>query len=360
MPVVLTNDAVREALRDPRLSSRSFTDDMRAAGLSATTAEQFTPLFRRHGEDHRRHRALLAAAFTPRSVERLRPVVAEVAGHLADGIEAAGRRCEFVAAFAKPLPPRIFAVIFGLPPSDSEQLGQWAEVVALAFSPSMSHDAVERVEATAAELRDYCAELIVSRRSEPRDDLASRLLEVEVDGSRLDDADIVATISGFVFAGAETTRRQLTELIRAFAASPDAWERVAADPTLAANAVEEVLRHRPIVPGLSRLALEPFEHDGLELAPGDRLMVSFLAANRDESILDDPDSFDVTRADADVHLTFGWGPHYCLGAGLARVELQESLRVLVDRFGAPSIADDGVGAAGGFGVPDTIVMEFAG
>jgi cytochrome P450 len=342
MPMVLAYDHVRTTLRDRRLSSRSFTDDMRASGISETTAHQLTPLFRRHGDEHKHHRALLAAAFTPRSVERLRPVAAATAGRLAHELavasdEAGGGWTDLVPAFAAPLPPEVFAVLFGLPVSDRDRLGRWASAVAKAFILANGPDDVAEIEAAAAELRDYGRDLIADRRARPADDLVTGLLAAEIDGQRLDDDEIVATISGFIFAGAETTRNQLMELVVAFARRPDAWRRVQADADLVPGAVEEVLRHRGIVPGLTRVAVEPFEDAELEVERDGRLLVSFAAANHDAAHFEDPGSFVIDRANASEHLSFGWGPHFCLGAGLARVELQESLLALTARFAPPEI-----------------------
>lgn len=358
LPWVLGYDGVRAALRDRRLSPRSFPDDMRAQGLSPATTDQFTPLFRRDGEAHRRHRALLAAAFTPRSVERLRPVAAAVADRLADDVARADGRCAFLADFAAPLPTEVFAALFGLPAQDRDRLAEWAAVVVQAFQPTMTPEQIAAIEVAATELHAYCTDLIARRRAEPADDLTTHLLTVELEGERLDDEEVVATMSGFIFAGSETTKRQLSELVLAFVEHPDAWERVAGDPGLIGGAVEEVLRHRPIVPALSRVAVEPFEQDDLTRSPGERLLVSFQTANHDGTVFTEPDRFDIERANAADHVTFGWGPHFCLGAGLARVELQEALRSLVARVGPPTLAGEDQRAEHQLIGPDELFVDF--
>ena len=192
----------------------------------------------------------------------------------------------------------------------------------------MPPEHVARVEEAAAEMRAYGHERIAASRAEPGDDLVTRLVEAEVDGHRLSDDDVIAMITGFVFAGAETTRRQLTAAVQLLAEHPDDWERLAADPELVPNAVEEILRHRGIVSGMTRRAEEPFEHDDLSVPEGGRLLLSFETANRDPDRFEDPDRFVLDRPDAHAHVTFGWGPHLCVGAGLARLELTEGLRVL--------------------------------
>ena len=356
MAIVLGWDANRATLTDRRLSPRSFADDMVLNGLSPETAVQVAPLFSRHGDEHRHLRAVLSVAFTPKKVEQLRPAARAIADRLADGIADAGGACEFVAAFAEPMPPEVFAILFGLPVEDRDRMGAWAESIALAFSLTMEPEKVARVERAAAEMRAYGCERIAASRAAPGDDLVTRLVEAEVDGRRLSEDEIIAMITGFVFAGAETTRRQLTAAIQLFAEHPDDWERLAADPDLIPNAVEEILRHRGIISGLTRRAEEAFEHDDLAVERGGRLLLSFDAANRDPDRFEDADSFVIDRPDAHAHLTFGWGPHLCVGAGLARLELSEGLRALTRRFGPPVI--EGFGPSTGISAPDSLQVRF--
>lgn len=356
MPWVLGWEGNREVLADRRLSPRSFADDMVASGLSQATAFQVAPLFSRHGADHRHLRAVLSTAFTPKKVERLRPVARAIAQRLTDAIEADGGTCEFVEAFAEPLPPEVFATLFGLPPGDSDRLAAWASEIALAFRFEMDPTDVARVEAAAAQMRAYGQERIAASRAEPGDDLVTRLLEAEVDGHGLAEDDVVAMITGFVFAGAETTRRQLTAAIQVLADHPRDWNRLAEEPHLLATAVDEILRYQPIVPGLSRRAEEPFEREDLSVPEGGRVLLSFTTANRDPARFEDPDRFVVDRADAHAHLTFGWGPHLCVGAGLARLELAEGLAALTTRFEPPVV--EASGPITGLGAPDWLRVQF--
>lgn len=282
MPVVLGWEANREVLGDRRLSPRSFVEDMVASGLSPATADQIAPVFGRHGAEHRHLRAVLSAAFTPRKVEQLRPAARAISERLADGIEATSGECEFVAAFAEPLPPEVFAILFGLPIEDRDRMAGWV-------------------------------------------------------------------------AGAETTRRQLTAAVELLAEHPDAWERLAADPGLLPTAVDEIMRFRPIVAGLTRRAEEPFGRDDLVVDDGGRLLLSFTTANRDPARFERPDELDIGRADAHAHVTFGWGQHVCVGAGLARLELAEALGALTARFAAPVVVESG---PVGFGAPDWLRVRF--
>ena len=356
--VLLRWEDNRAALADRRLSPRSFADDMVKNGLSPATAVQVAPLFSRHGEEHRHLRAVLSTAFTPKKVEQLRPAARAIAERLAEGIADAGGSCEFVAAFATPLPPEVFATLFGLPVEDRDRLAQWAEAIALAFSPLMPPEHVVRVEEAAAEMRAYGHERIAVARAARGDDLVTRLVEAEVDGQRLSDDDVIAMITGFVFAGAETTRRQLTAGIQVLANHPEDWERLAAEPELIPNAVEEILRHSGIVAGMTRRAEEPFERDDLDVPKEGRLLLSFASANHDPDRFEDADAFVLERPDAHAHVTFGWGPHLCVGAGLARLELQEALRALTTRFGPPTVEAVGPGMFG-LGAPDTLDVRFS-
>ena len=360
LPIVLDLDGSRRVLRDRRLSTRSFTDDMVAAGLSERTAQQLTPLFRRHGEAHRQFRGLLSTAFTPRSVERLRPFTAAVAERFTRAIAELDGRCEFVEAFAAPLPPEVFATLFGLPVEERDRLARWGAIVTDAFVPSHIAARAEQIESAAAEMRDWSAKLIAQRRAVPQDDLITGLLQARVEGERLGDDDVTDVITGFVFAGSETTRRQLTRAVQAFAEHPAAWEQLVEDPSLIDGAVEEILRRYSIIPGLSRVAVEPFEDQDLTLCPGERVATTFVTANLDPAVFAEAERFDIGRANAKEHLSFGWGPHFCMGAPLARMELQESLRALTTTFGPPSlVAEPDEDAAAGFGAPDELHVRFA-
>jgi cytochrome P450 len=356
MPVVLDWAAAREALTDRRLSPRSFVEDMLASGLSPETAAQVAPLFSRHGDDHRHLRAVLSTAFTPKKVEQLRPATRAIAERLTDAIAARGGSCELVADFATPLPPEVFAILFGLPIEDRDRMAGWAAAIALAFGTGIPPEHLATVEAAAAEMRDYGRERIAASRAQPGDDLVTRLVQAEVDGQHLSDDDVIAMITGFVFAGAETTRRQLTAGIQLLADHPEAWKRLAAEPDLLPGAVDEILRLRGIVPGLTRRAEEPFEQQDLSLDTGGRLLLSFTSANQDPERFPDPTAFVVDRNDAHAHLTFGWGPHLCVGAGLARLELAEALRALTARFGPPVV--ESAGPSTGLAAPDWLRVHF--
>ena len=226
MAVVLAWDANRATLTDRRLSPRSFADDMVANGLSPATARQVAPLFSRHGDEHRHLRAVLSKAFTPKSVEQLRPATRAIAERLADGIADAGGSCDVVAAFACRCRRRCSR-------SSSASRSRTATGWLAGPQPSPS-PSTRRCRAStwrwSSRRPPRCGPTATSasrsRRDDPGDDLVTRLLEAEVDGQRLSDDDVIAMITGFVFAGAETTRRQLTAAVQLLADHPgtgSAW-----------------------------------------------------------------------------------------------------------------------------------------
>lgn len=148
----------------------------------------------------------------------------------------------------------------------------------------------------------------------------------------------------------------MTAAVQLLADHPDEWERLAAEPDLLPTAVDEILRHRGIIFGLTRRAEEAFEHGDLRVPEGGRLLLSFETANHDPHRFEDPDRFVVDRTDAHAHVTFGWGPHVCVGAGLARLELAEGLRALTSRFGPPEVLE--AGPSGGMSAPDWLRVRF--
>ena len=201
MPIVLGWEANRTTLSDRRLSPRSFVDDMTASGISPATSAQIAPLFGRHGAEHRHLRVVLSTAFTPRKVEQLRPAARSIAERLTDAIEAAGGVCDFVAVFAEPLPPEVFAICSasrwrtatgwpgGRPPSPGPSRCGWSRRTSRWWRPP------------AAEMRAYGHERIAASRAAPGDDLVTRLVQAEVDGERLSENDVIAMITGFVARG---------------------------------------------------------------------------------------------------------------------------------------------------------------
>jgi cytochrome P450 len=284
------------------------------------------------GEDHRRLRNLVNPALTPRAVERYRPAMREFLASLVETVADDGR-CEFVEAIAKPYPSLVIATVMGAPLSDAPRLHHWSNWIQRQFSADLA-DKRDVIEQAVVEFYDYVGTLLERRRDDPSDDLISKLLAAEFEGDRLSEVELVNLVLNVLIGGVDTSQSQLTHAVRLLAQHPDQWELLAADPSLAPRAADEALRFEPIVPFTARIVVEDVEYRDVTFPAGSIVMVSAFDANRDPrawrgSEDGSLDRFDIT-ADRDgvKPMTFGAGIHYCLGANLARAELQEALAFL--------------------------------
>ena len=283
-----------------------------------------------NGDDHRRLRNLVNPAFTPRAADRWRPVMRGFASDLFDRFAAAGR-CDFVATFAKPYPAMTIATVVGAPVEDADRLWDWSTWIQRQFDAEGLMNERPRIEQAVVELYAYLDDLLAARRAAPREDLVSTLLALESAGDRLSDVECVNLVLNVLVGGVDTTQSQLAHAIRLFASHPDQWELLAADPSLAPRAVEEIVRLAPITPFTARIMLEDVEYRDVTFPKNTIVLVCTQTGNRDE--VADPDAFDITAdRGAAKPLTFGAGIHYCLGANLARAEMQEALAYLAPRM----------------------------
>ncbi|HEX6117750.1 MAG TPA: cytochrome P450 [Solirubrobacterales bacterium] len=284
------------------------------------------------GEDHRRLRKLVQPAFTPPAADRHRPAMRR---HLADLFEpvSGGGAFEATAALTKPYPARMIAELMGAPLADAERLGVWANLIQGQFDPIKVANEREALERAAAEFVEYTRALIADRHDDPGDDLISVLIAAEEEGDRLSADEVVHLTSAILVGGVDTTQAQLAHALILFARHPDQWELLAGRPELAPQAVEEILRYEPITPITARITLEDIEYDGVTFPEGTLLFAAAVAANRDPAAYEEPERFDITAERGRAKpLTFGAGPHFCLGANLARAELQEALAFLAPRM----------------------------
>lgn len=308
------------------------------------------------GDDHRRLRNLVNPAFTPRAADRFRPAMRTYLAELWEAMAEDGR-CEFVEAFAKPYPSLVIATVMGAPLADAPRLHHWSNWIQKQFDAEALMTERALIEEAVVEFYAYADGLLAARREDPGEDLVSTLLAAEADGDRLSDVECVNLVLNVLIGGVDTTQSQLAHAVRLLAEHPDQWAALRADPALAPGAVEEALRYEPITPFTARIVVEDMEVRGVSFPAGTVVFVASVTANRDD--VPDPDRFDITRTGGPRMTTFGAGIHYCLGANLARAELQEALAFLAARIATLEL--DGVptyaGVTGIYGL-DALPVAF--
>ena len=293
------------------------------------------------GEQHRRLRALVGPALTPRAADRWRPVMRGFLEELWTPVAAHGG-CDFAAAVARPYPSLTIAAVLGAPQQDAERLHNWSGWVQRQFDIRALETSREDIERAVTEVQDYVIGLLEGRRASPGHDLISELLAARDQGDRLSAAECVELVTNLLAGGIDTTAGQLAHAVRLFAEHPDQWSLLAGDPALIPRAVEEVLRFEPVTPFTARICLEQVEYRDVVFPPGTIVAVCAERANRQG---EGGESFDITAPRDARLLTFGAGTHYCPGANLARAELEEALTFLAPR--APGLALDGSPQLGG-------------
>jgi cytochrome P450 len=294
-----------------------------------------------NGDAHRRLRNLVNPAFTPRATERWRPAMREFLAQLWEPLEGSGR-CEFVGDFAKPYPSLTIATVMGAPLEDAPRLHEWSNLIQRQFDPPSLMNERDAIERACEEFYEWATLLIERRKGDPGDDLISTLIAASHEGDRLDDAECMNLVLNVLVGGVDTTQSQLAHGLRVFAEHPDQWELLAERPELASAAVEELLRYEPITPFTARLLHEEVEYRDVTFPADSIVMVCSFAGNRD-GVEGDAEAFDITADRGHAKpLTFGAGIHYCLGANLARAELQEALSFLPARMPGLALGDEPV------------------
>lgn len=333
-PEVLSYQLVRAVLRDLRFRIPPGLNLMAQGITSGPLWDKIVnSLLCLEGAAHQRLRSLISKAFTPRASARLHDTIVEVINELIDRVVAAGR-CEFVADIARPYPIPIICALLGAPRADWQQFSLWADDIFKAFTLDIGDDEPVVMKAW-GELDAYVDDMVARRRRNLTQDLLSDLIRAEDDGDRLNADELRMLAAGLLLAGTDTTRNQLAASVDVLCDHADQWALLREHPELAARAVEETMRHSPTVCGTLRTVVEDAELGGVLIPAGTLILVNTLAANRDPTVYDDPDRFDISREAAPAILTFGGGVHYCLGANLARLELAEALKVLTHRMPDP-------------------------
>jgi len=289
--------------------------------------------------DHGRLRRLVRHAFTPPVMARIESRVETVVHELLDSL--VGRdRLDLIREVAYPLPAIVIAELLGVPPQDRDRFKRWSDdISALVFSASRDGGRYARAQAGLVDLHDYLGELVDQYRAAPGENLISELVAVEEEGERLTHEELIANCALLLFGGHETTTNLIANGMLALLRAPGETERLRADPGLYPSAVEEVLRYDGPSRMQYRVAAVDHEVGGRTIHAGERVLLVQSAANRDPAVFDDPDRFDVGR-DPNRHVGFGMGPHYCLGASLARLEGRVALQALVERLDDPVLEDE--------------------
>ncbi|GAA4630363.1 cytochrome P450 [Actinoallomurus vinaceus] len=313
---------LREAIygsRSPRASALSMLD--------------------RDPPDHTRLRRLVTKAFTPRAVRALRPRVTALVDGMLDEVARAGQ-ADLVESLAFPLPFAVIAEMLGTPPSDHERLRELTGLVVRSLEPVIDPEFAGAVADANVELTEMAAAMIAWKRANPADDLLTALIHAEDEGAVLDDDELVAQTLLLYIAGHETTVNLIAGGTLALLRHPGGLAALAQNPDLVPNAVEELLRYDSPVQASRRITLEPITVRDVEIPAGAFVMASLAAANRDERFWGpDADELRLDRQNAHQHVSFGAGPHHCLGASLARMEACVAFERLAARF--PDLALDG-------------------
>jgi cytochrome P450 len=340
-------DAVTEVLREPafRMEDAQYLDETKPHWRRHPVLRRLRDsVFFSNGADHTRLRRLFGQVFTPRRITELKPAITRMTEKLMDRIAAlgtGGRPVDFMSEFAFPLPSNVIGELLGIPEEDRAWFRPRVRAIGAMFEPDGSTwPIMTAADRAVVELSDYFAGLTARRRIEPRDDLVSALVQVRAAGAdRLSDDELLGSLMTLFNAGFVTTTHMFGHAVAVLLRRPDLLAAVRSRPEeMAGPFVEEVLRYEATVHFVVRWAAEDTEVAGVPVHRGDKVLIALAAANRDPRRFADPHVFDIARRDAPP-LTFGAGPHYCLGAALTRAEGEVALPALLDRF--PRLAPGG-------------------
>jgi cytochrome P450 len=342
--IVTRYEDVRQCLQDDEhLSVEVEANRLRDSSLEIPRTKEMFPkwIIYLDPPEHSKLRRIIGEAFNPEMVSNQRTEVEQVTKSLVENMsDQRPGEVDFIDEFAHPLPVQVISKIMGFPLEDGDNLGGWSKDIGLTlFHYYDADDRHRRTEEAIGAFTDYLEEIVRERRKNPRDDLISYLNEAEADGERLTEDEVVATAVLLLFAGHETTTKLLANGMLELIRHPQQMELLRNDPSLAPQAVEEILRYQGTSKSLTRGVVKDFELRGKQIKEGERVLLSQAAANRDPRKFDDPDTFDITRGSME-HLGFGHGTHHCLGAPLARLEARVAFSELVRAFPDVELAAD--------------------
>ncbi len=289
--------------------------------------------------EHAKYRDLVNRRFTPRAVRSLEHEVQEIANDVMDELAAAHRNggsmieCDFVTDVSAKVPLDVIAALLGVPKQDRPQLFRWTNETIGSGDPEFNQGGTpqETLERAREGLFTYFTNLVEQRRKEPKDDLTSALGAAKLDGQPLPILELLSYFLLLVVAGNETTRNATSGGVQAFIDNPDQWKMLQNNPALLRPAIEEIVRWISPVIQFARTATEDYTLRGQTIRKGDSVALYYPSANRDEDVFEEPFKFDITR-DPNPHIAFGIGEHFCLGANIARLELEVIFRELMKRI----------------------------
>lgn len=281
---------------------------------------------------HRKARSLLAAAFTPRSLKDWEPRIEQIAKDLVDQIDPSAT-VNVIEALSGPMPSIVIADLFGVPVEDQQQFKKWVDILFQPYDKERIEDIEGQKQKAALEYYQYLYPIVVQKRQQPADDIISDLIRAEVDGDRLTDEEIVQGTMLLLGAGVETTSHAIANMFYSLLYDdPSLYEELHGDPTLSAKAVEEMLRFRFHMSRRDRTVKQDNDLLGVSLKKGDVVVTWMSASNMDSDMFEDPFTLNIHRKNNRKHLTFGNGPHFCLGAPLARLEMKVLLEAFLHKF----------------------------
>ncbi|MGW3964199.1 cytochrome P450 [Amycolatopsis sp. NPDC005003] len=330
-----------EVLRDTkRFREGVFAAVQRLDGIDPRFVERRSKsILSLEGEDHQRLRRLALPAFRAPLMDPLRPRMRRIFAEMVDAASA-GTAVDAVSALTRQYPLSVICAVLGVPTDDLAFFSEIAEaqVSGLSGSPDTFPAAMRAYD----ELDRYLTELLQQRSERPTDDLLTNLVRAEEDGDRLSREELISLVATLLVAGTDTTRTTLASAVYLFAKYPEQWDDLVANPELVSGAVDEVMRFAPTVFVIKRMTLTDVVLGDLDIAAGTQVATLVVMANRDPDVFADPDRFDIRRVTRRPNLGFGAGYRHCIGNALARAELEEALKVLIERFeriepaGAPS------------------------
>jgi cytochrome P450 len=330
--LVTSYEDARALLADPRVSKDYYRAvELFPPGLyEQSESPLFAHMLMSDPPDHTRLRKLVTKAFTPRTIEALRPRIEQVAAELLDAMPA-GATTDLLSAYALPLPIAVISDMLGVPEADRSRFRDWT----LSFVTDTTPEALAE---NTRQLTAFLAALIEDKRAHPGDDLMSQLVQVSDNGDQLSADELLSMGSLLLIAGFETTVNLIGNGVLSLLRHPGQLALLQSDPALLPGAVEEFLRYEgPVDIATARFTTEPVQAGGTDIPAGQFVLISLLAVNRDERQFADPDRFDITRPPSG-HLAFGHGIHHCLGAPLARLEGQIAIGALLRRFPGLALA----------------------